>query len=242
MEYNIYCDESCHLEKCDDDQRVMVLGALWCPKEKREQISKKIREIKAKYGLKTGITGFEIKWVKVSPARLDFYSELLNYFFDDDDLHFRALIIPDKRQLRHPDFHQTHDDWYYKMYYYLLTNILHPRDRYYIYIDIKDTRSNEKVTELKTVLRNKVYDFDHAIIRRIQQIRSHESEILQLADLIIGAISYTHRHLDGSPAKTALASIVKERSGYSLMDTTLPSENKMNIFVWKPSHVGNSGQ
>ncbi|MCL0066152.1 DUF3800 domain-containing protein, partial [Dehalococcoidia bacterium] len=27
--YNIYCDESYHLEH--DHQEIMVLGALWCP-------------------------------------------------------------------------------------------------------------------------------------------------------------------------------------------------------------------
>jgi len=29
---NIYCNESCHLEH--DRQKVMVLGAIWCPLEK----------------------------------------------------------------------------------------------------------------------------------------------------------------------------------------------------------------
>ncbi len=27
--FNIYCDESCHLEH--DREKVMVLGAVWCP-------------------------------------------------------------------------------------------------------------------------------------------------------------------------------------------------------------------
>ena len=30
--FNVYCDESCHLEH--DRQKVMVLGAIWCPLEK----------------------------------------------------------------------------------------------------------------------------------------------------------------------------------------------------------------
>lgn len=32
-EYNLYCDESCHLE--NDDSNVMVLGALILPKDKK---------------------------------------------------------------------------------------------------------------------------------------------------------------------------------------------------------------
>ena len=30
--FNIYCDESCHLE--NDGQKAMVLGAVWCPLDK----------------------------------------------------------------------------------------------------------------------------------------------------------------------------------------------------------------
>ncbi len=30
---NIYCNESCHLE--NDHQQAMVLGAIWCPIERK---------------------------------------------------------------------------------------------------------------------------------------------------------------------------------------------------------------
>jgi hypothetical protein len=33
--FNIYCDESCHLE--NDHQKVMVLGAVWCPFDKTRE-------------------------------------------------------------------------------------------------------------------------------------------------------------------------------------------------------------
>ena len=42
--YNVYCDESCHLE--NDRQKAMVLGALWCPMEKVREIADNIRGIK----------------------------------------------------------------------------------------------------------------------------------------------------------------------------------------------------
>jgi len=97
--YNVYCDESCHLEH--DRQEVMVLGAVWCPLEKVREISIRIREIKEDHGMKSD---FEIKWSKVSPAKASFYLSIMDYFFDDDDLHFRALIVPDKSKLNHKLF------------------------------------------------------------------------------------------------------------------------------------------
>ncbi|HBL11899.1 MAG TPA: DUF3800 domain-containing protein, partial [Cyanobacteria bacterium UBA11162] len=42
--FNVYCDESCHLE--NDHQLVMVLGAIWCPLDKVQEIAIRLREIK----------------------------------------------------------------------------------------------------------------------------------------------------------------------------------------------------
>lgn len=230
--FNVYCDESCHLE--NDRQKAMVLGAVWCPLEKARKIAVRIREIKVKHGLPPG---FEIKWVKVSPAKVQFYLDIMDYFFDDDDLHFRALIVPDKSLLRHEDFGQTHDDWYYKMYFDLLKVILHPHAQYRIYLDYKDTQGAAKVARLHQVLCNNMYDFSREIIERIQLVRSHEVEMLQVADLLTGTVSYVNRELDTSRAKQLLVERMRQRSGYMLTQTTLLRENKINLFRWHASGV-----
>ena len=229
MEYNIYCDESCHLE--NDDIPIMVLGAIWCAKEKKKEISKHIRKIKSDFGLSPS---FEIKWNKVSPAKKDFYLHLIDYFFDNSDLHFRALTVDDKTALNHDRFNQSHDDFYYKTYFGLLKVILSPANRYHIYIDIKDTRSQSKVERLTEVLRTNRYDFDKRIISNVQQIRSHEVELMPLVDLLTGAIGYHCRGLQTNTAKLAIIKRIQERSGYSLNSSTLIREDKLNLFFWKP--------
>jgi hypothetical protein len=230
--YNIYCDESCHLE--NDRQQVMVLGAVWCPLGTTHDISVDIRKIKADYGMKSG---FEIKWTKVSPAKKEMYLNLIDYFFDNDDLCFRALIVPDKSKLQHEALKQSHDDWYYKMYFNLLKVILSPKDRYRIYIDIKDTRSGSKIKKLREILGNSMYDFSQQIIEWVQTVHSHEVEIMQLTDLLIGAISYVNRDLSASEAKAGIVDRIRKRSGYDLTRTTLLRENKVNLFRWHPSEV-----
>jgi len=214
----------------NDHQKVMVLGAVWCPLEKVREISERIREIKKNHGLSPN---FEIKWTKISPAKVQFYLNIVDYFFDDDDLHFRALIVPDKSKLRHESFGQTHDEWYYKMYFEMLKVILKPEARYRIYLDIKDTRGAAKVKKLHDVLSNNMYDFSREIIERVQLVRSHEVEILQLADLLIGAVSYVNRGLSGNKGKVALVNRIKQRSHYSLTKTTLLREDKVNILLWQ---------
>lgn len=227
LAFNIYCDESCHLEH--DKSQVMVLGAVWCPTDKVREIAVRLREIKAAHGLSTT---FELKWTKVGPGKLAYYREVLDYFFDDDDLHFRALVVPDKGKLDHAAHHQDHDTFYYKMYFDLLKVLFDPKAQYQIYLDIKDTRSQRKVDYLKEVLHNAHYDFQKSMIQKVQQIRSHEAELLQVADLLIGAVGYANRGLESSPAKLALVKRLRGRSGYSLTRNTYLREEKVNIFVW----------
>ena len=38
VEYNVYCDESCHLEH--DNSNVMVIGAVYCPKKMEKKLIK----------------------------------------------------------------------------------------------------------------------------------------------------------------------------------------------------------
>jgi hypothetical protein len=226
--FNIYCDESCHLE--NDAQRAMVLGAIWCPWDKTREIAVRLREIKQKHGIPRS---FEVKWTKVSAAKKEFYLDLVDYFFDDDDVRFRCLVVPDKSLLRHSAFSgQTHDAWYYKMYFDMLKVIFNPNAQYRIYLDIKDTCGSRKAAKLHEVLCHSMYDFSQMVIKSLQLVRSHEIEQIQLADLLIGAVSYLNRGLSGNSGKMALIDRIQQRSRYSLNKTTLLREEKMNIFVW----------
>jgi hypothetical protein len=232
ISYNVYCDESCYLE--NDKQAVMVLAAVWCPTEKAREIAVRLREIKQRHGLSPS---FEMKWSKVSPAKLHFYLDIVDYFFDTGDLHFRGLIA-DKAGLRHADFNQDHDSWYYKMYFLALQNIFQPNNTYRIYIDVKDTRGGEKLRTLEDVLCNNMYDFRREVLQRVQGVHSHEVEQVQLADVLAGVVSYANRNLDSSSAKNTLVQRVRVRSGYSLLKTTLLREEKFNIFHWQPEPKG----
>lgn len=225
--YNVYCDESCHLE--NDHHPVMVLGAIWCALDKVRETAVRLREIKAAHGLPHD---FELKWTKVSPAKLAYYMDVLNYFFDDDDLHFRAWVAH-KGGLRHQDFRQSHDDWYYKMMFGLVEPLLRPDARFRLYLDKKDTRSATKVKKLHDVLCNNLYDFNREIVERVQVVEADAVQHLQLADLLIGAVAYVNRGLDSSASKRSLVERIKQRTGYSMTQSTLLRENKFNLFIWR---------
>jgi len=230
--FNIYCDESCHLE--NDHQRSMVIGAVTCSESKTRTIADSLRQLKRTHGL---AETFETKWTKVSPSKLAFYLSVVDYFFNESDLRFRAIVVPDKRILDHSAFDQDHDTFYYKMYFNMLKVIFAPEGTYRIYIDIKDTRSAGKERRLLEFLCNQQRDFDHKRVQLLQSVRSNQVEQIQLADLLIGATSYANRRLDTSKAKLAIINRVKERSGYSLTSSTPLAASKFNILCWKPENV-----
>ncbi len=207
----------------------MVLGALWCPTEKTREINDGIRAIKHKHKLSPD---FEIKWTKVSKSKVNFYLDLIEYFFENPLMHFRGVVVADKTHLDHQKFKQDHDTWYYKMYFLLLNRILQKENCYHIYLDIKDTCGSKKREKLHGALCNVNYDFDQKIIDRVQVIRSDEVGLMQLADLLIGVLSYVNRGLKSNEGKTILVERVRKRSGYTLTRQTLISEPKFNILVW----------
>ncbi|MDI9482531.1 MAG: DUF3800 domain-containing protein [Bacillota bacterium] len=231
MRYNIYCDESCHLEK--DKSNIMVLGAMSCLIENKKEIFNDIRSIKEIHGLSKS---FEIKWTKVSESKIEFYKDLVDYFFRNEKLSFRGLIAIGKNKLDNALYNNNdYDLWYYKMYFYLLDVIIYPGEEYCVFIDIKDTRGGPRVRKLQKVLCNNKYDYNNEVIKRISQINSKESEIMQIVDLIIGALSYYYRGLydqPGNRGKQILIDAIKEKA--DITKTTPRSESKFNLFIWKP--------
>ncbi len=232
MEYNIYCDESCHLPH--DDSDIMVIGGISCPKEKVNFINKAIRDIKEKHSV---YKFAEIKWTKVSESKYDMYRELVDLFFDNTFLNFRAVIALQKKQLDYNHFHLSHDDWYQRMYFLTLREMIDIGNKYHVYIDIKDTKGSEKIDKLKEVLNNVVGYFYDETVENIQLVRSDQIQLMQLADLLIGAVSYANRKLETNPAKVRLINYIEEKSGRGLQRTSPKGEAKMNLFKWSPREV-----
>ena len=213
--FNIYCDESCHIEH--DHKPYMFLGKVSSAYNQVRFHTENIKEIKKKHHFYA-----EIKWTSVSKSKFHFYEKLIDYFFSTD-LQFRTVGV-EKAKISNETFNQTYDEFYYKMYYYLLNHNLNSLYNYNVYLDIKDRLSAFKVNNLKKILNTKF-----GVFRNVQNIRSHESLLLQLTDLIMGAISYYHNNKDkANVTKVKLIDKIKQHSGSGL-DKTNYSE-KLNLF------------
>lgn len=227
-EFKIFCDESNHLSYKDNPtlcSKVIVLGALKVPSSEIIKINKTIKYLKHKYKYNK-----EIKWTKLNLSQKGFYDELLEFFFSSVYMWFKAVLIPNKTILQHDIYNQgDHDLFYYKMYYQALHNLIDIDTKIKIYLDYKDTKSGDKIKGLEKVLFNK---FKQSVNIKIFTIQSHESNIVQLVDLLIGAISYKARndieHV--SEIKNYIINKIETLANIELDAGTPPWENKFNIF------------
>lgn len=227
MEYNIYCDESCHL--ASNNSKYMLIGAVYCPKFKVKKVNEYINHLKNNYNLSNKI---ELKWNKVDKKTEKLYLDIINYFFNNDDLKFRVIVI-DKTKLNHKKYNQTENDFYHKAYYEMLKYIIIPGNSYNIYPDIKDTHSYYYHQITLNYLRIKMSDTNKKTIKKIQPIKSYEAPILQINDILIGALSYYYRNLSTNSIKLNIIHEIQKLYQNNFDISSSYSNTKFNIFIWK---------
>ena len=214
--FNFYCDESCHLE--NDGMPFMVISYVSCAYNQVKLHQQNIKNLKEKHSFKN-----EIKWSAVSKSKYNFYVELIEYFFANN-LQYRAIVVP-KEKIKNNDFGQNFDEFYYKMYFQLLNHKMNMDNHYNIYLDIKDTLSASKVKKLKEILNIK-----YSSINNLQNIHSHESLLMQLTDVLMGAITYHLRGLNKVTAKNKLIEKIQKHTQLPLNISTSKGFEKFNLF------------
>ena len=207
--FNIYCDESCHIE--NDHKKYIFLGSISSAYPQVKRHTERISHLKKKHNFYA-----EIKWSHVSMSKIQFYLDLIDYFFDTD-LRYEAIGV-EKSKIQCDDY----DDNYYEMYYRLLTRKKDTLYTYNVYLDIKDTLSAFKVQRLKEILNVK-----YGVFRNVQTMSSKESTLLQLADFITGALSYeANDDLKHNQAKVQIIEKIKKHC-----NSLIPEPNTTsNIF------------
>lgn len=230
---NIYSDEANHLRDPNQGD-FMVIGSVWCDKTRVAQISDAIRKVKEYHGL---ARSSEVKWTKISAGNREFYEDLVRLFFETVDLNFRAVIVP-KQKLDHEAYQQTDDDFYYKTQFLMIANIVanHSPNIFRVYIDYKDNWSHYRSKKLEGYL-SKKSDFSECEFTA-QPVRSDESELIQLADILIGATSYRSNHYDKADPdkpKRKIVELIEDLAMQRLNQSSPKTSEKVNTFIlWEP--------
>ncbi len=226
MEYDIYCDESRPDLFSSGEALVsyMLIGSLWLEKAKRNEFKTAIHQLRDKHKV-----GGEFKWQKVSPSRLNFYLDLIDWFFGvGPDLRFRCIAI-DYKQVDLIHYHDNDQELgFYKFYYQMLHHWILDFNTYYVFCDYKRNRSDDRLKVLHDCLQWSNLSSD---IANIQSVRSKKSVLIQLCDTLIGgASSRLNNTLRTGSAKESVVNKIEEHLG-RIISHTVRGEQKFNVFV-----------
>ena len=121
--YVIYCDESCH--DLTLHHHFMSIGGLKVPRDKKTDLSRQLRQLTRSCHLNS-----ELKWSKVSNKRLEDYKKIIDFFFEHEELHFRAIVV-DQSKIQLEKYHgKDRELAFYKFYYEMLEKWLEERGEY----------------------------------------------------------------------------------------------------------------
>lgn len=219
---NIYCDESRHTSNPED--KYMVIGALSCPRDRKTELTQAINLLRKQHS-----TWREFGWKTLSPNRRDFYWALMELFHKSPELAFRCLVV-DRTHLNHEQFNQGDNELgFYKLYYQMLVHWLKPNCAYNIYLDWQQNKTQRRFIDLRDILRRKLTG--KAKIECLEPVNSQYISMIQLSDLLIGAVGYAWNDRQGSTIKKDFCNDLAQLIGLSnLKSTTARSEGKFNIF------------
>lgn len=225
MKIDIYCDES-RLEFLESQENgFMVIGSLWLPREKREELKSQIKALKVKHQFNV-----EIKWTKISYKMLDFYKELIDLFVNYKEFHFFKAIVVDTQKINFEYHHNNSDIGFYKFYYQVLVHKMNTATRhndYYIYVDDKTNKVYKPLPLLKKILNNAIYTGE---VKLIEPKRSFENLFLQYVDILIGLVSYGYNTEEMRGAKKELYDYACEVLEVKLNKKTVKKAQPFNIF------------
>jgi hypothetical protein len=223
MNFEIYCDESCH-ERLSEPrykrQGFVFIGGLWIPAEQRPQIKESIRNLQDIYQ-----TRGEAKWNRVCPSRQQFYEALVDSFFQSQ-ARFRCIAI-DSRTVDLVKYDNSDAELgFYKFYYQLLHHWIHDFNEYSIFVDHKVNRLPSRLKTLHEVLECANLS---SRIRRVQALGSKGSPFIQLVDVLTGAVGHKFNGHNTSTAKASVVSRIEQQLQHPIQPTG-PFEQKFNVF------------
>ncbi|WP_425153934.1 DUF3800 domain-containing protein [Candidatus Palauibacter sp.] len=233
--HEIYCDES------ETKGGYELFGGIWLSHYDARRLRRTIARIRTQFNYPR-----EFKWRKasgssLSPTYADLASKLTQIIYAER-VHFHCIV-------RHPalvDVKQYHEGdvelAYFKFASLLIGRRLEAGKTYVITIDRRHWQKSDRLSDLKRVL-NHVARRDLGItydcVREVRARPSRGDDLLQMADLLLGAVGYhvagLHKNPKSSLGKTQLAARIAQ--GIRKEDLAFASPNwerPFNIWRWTP--------
>lgn len=258
-EINVYSDESRHR-----GERFLLLGGLWIRVDDIVLVENEIRQLRNNNGYRDSAGKWvdfhgEFKWTKVSDKYLHVYKDIVDLFFkllDKDKIRFCAMLI-DTHNPAVQKYDNIKRDGYFKLLYQLYLHNCKVPGLYKIYPD-KITNPQHKINLRKLQIaldKSLAKKFAELVpqenrpeyyVQSITPVDSKKTQILQIVDVIIGAIGYfQNRHFQRSGAKRAKVELMKHVFNKLIYSGTIKISGKkfmvarstrFNIWLFRPKN------
>ena len=221
---HVYADES-----RQNAHRFMLLGALFVPRGGAEN------------ALLADIAAFrvrrrawaEMKWGKVSRAMLPVYQDFVDLFFAHPAAHFRCLVV-DSHQVDLRQYHNNDPETaFYNFYGLMLSRNMQRDNRYLVLTDERSNRERNRLSDLRDNI-NRYWQEQGAsenIAVNVEPLNSKESDLLQIVDVLLGAVGYAIEEFTTSEARLELTRHIAARLGVEELRTHRGRDTNFTIWV-----------
>jgi hypothetical protein len=230
--YYAYCDES----RTSQD-RYMVFSGIIVDQSSRQPLLDCLREYRNEHRMFA-----ELKWTKVSGEKLLAYKALVDHFFmrcRAATIHFRSVVFDTHAD----DFHQHQDGdrdlGYYRLMYHFLLNTFcyYPQQSDSLHVYLDERNSKQSLGEFRNILNSGMRKKQgiYGAVKTIEPVVSHDADIIQMADVLMGAIGYQRndRHVlpTAKKPKILLADYIAKRAGLVSLKQRTPFRQK-HFEIW----------
>jgi len=229
----ICCDISGEMSS----DKYWVLGSAWIPKEQLPHYEKAVCDFR----MQNKLWG-EIKWTSVSPQKLKEYKHFLKLSLHEFPIEIKVMLLD--REIITPKYYDGDEGKMLSTFYYTLLKNHMPRlsslksraSSFDILID-KEKWVRDQSLNLKNFLSEFLSLKDsQKSISHLSQCDSKVCSLLQLCDLIIGAISATwnSKEVILLSDKKEIIKHIEDLFELPLNEPTFPTETKFNLWLMKP--------
>ncbi|MEJ6486311.1 DUF3800 domain-containing protein [Nostoc punctiforme UO1] len=241
----IYTDESCTQA---DQGNYMLIGGIVCDKETSKEIRKAIQTLINHHGLPNG---FEFHFADITSNKIEIYKKFCDIFFDFYSqkcsyqrgikqtrtyrrICFEGMLISHAK-IDHFRFSQGDRELgFFRFYYTLLAHTLskhHFAERqFHATIDAINTKDPKMVPNLHQRLKTSCLPEVVEPIKTVHRQDSKAELLLQMADVMLGSVSFAWNKLPTDTSKR----IEAKREVFQHV------ENKLGKILSKPTHPASS--
>lgn len=229
-------------EACISNDRFTVVGGVCMHKSTVDEVLANMREFRAQHNMNA-----ELKWTKISRQKLAEYEKLVDMFFamnNVNQLQFHCIIF-DSHEWNHRRYNDgDRDQGISKLYYQLILHRLIKTCGHAgtCYVRLDHRNSSTSLEDLRRMLNsaaNNQFGLSDNPLKHVASINSKECDILQLNDVILGAVAAARngKHLlpNCNPAKQAIANRVLTKVGLEDYDTDTPRRiSRFSVWNMRP--------